>query len=75
MQIPQPTQSLFGYDRLPLSADNDGLVPGPDAGTIEDALGTALLCMAPVFMDDSDSHGDQKSGFIRESRSGGWSRS
>ncbi len=51
---------LFGDYRFSLRTDHNGLVPGPHAGTVEDALGTALLCMAPVFVDDRDSHGDQK---------------
>ena len=62
MQIPQPTQSSSEMTAFAFRADNDGLVPGPYTGTIEDALGAALLCMAPVFVDDSDSHGDQNKG-------------
>ena len=57
---PAPDTELFGDERLAVLADDHGLVAGPDPGAVDNALGAALLCMTPVFMDDSNAHGGSK---------------
>ncbi len=48
---------LLGYDGLLVFADDDGLVAGPDAGTVEDTLGATLDGVTPITVYNSNSHG------------------
>ena len=51
---------FFRYYRLAFFIDDHRLVTRPYARAIDDTLGATFFCMATIFMNNRDSHEDQK---------------